>query len=56
VVPAGVVPGLRRGPPVRDLTGTGPVQPPDVEWLLSAPLSRAELVRSRLRRDLAVED
>jgi hypothetical protein len=43
---------------LRYSTWQGPVlfSLPDVEWLLSAPLSRAELVRSRLRRDLAVED
>ena len=41
---------------LRYATWQGPVLSslPDVEWLLSAPLSRAELIRSRLRRGLAV--
>jgi Family of unknown function (DUF6297) len=39
---------------LRYATWQGPVlfSLPDVEWLLSAPLSRAELIRSRLRRGL----
>lgn len=41
---------------LRYATWQGPVlfSLPDVEWLLSAPLSRTELVRSRLRRGLTV--
>lgn len=63
---AGLIDELTRwSPPVlflaclaalRYSTWQGPVlfSLPDVEWLLSAPLSRTELVRSRLRRGLAV--
>jgi hypothetical protein len=41
---------------LRYCTWQGPVlfSLPDVEWLLSAPLSHAEIVRRRLRRGLAV--
>jgi Family of unknown function (DUF6297) len=41
---------------LRYSTWQGPVlfSLPDVEWLISAPLSRAELIRSRLRRGLTV--
>jgi hypothetical protein len=41
---------------LRYCTWQGPVlfSSPDVEWLLSAPLSHAEIVRRRLRRGLAV--
>jgi Family of unknown function (DUF6297) len=41
---------------LRYSTWQGPVlfSLPDVEWLISAPLSRAELIRSRLRRGLTI--
>jgi hypothetical protein len=41
---------------LRYCTWQGPVlfSLPDVEWLLSAPLSHAEIVRRRLRRGLAI--
>ncbi len=41
---------------LRYATWQGPVlfSLPDIEWLLSAPLSRADLVRRRLRRGLTV--
>jgi hypothetical protein len=41
---------------LRHCTWQGPVlfSLPDVEWLLSAPLSHVEIVRRRLRRGLAI--